>query len=50
MVPRDKDSDSVLVPSVNTDRCTGCGACEYLCPSRPFSAIFVNGREHHIIS
>ena len=35
---------------IDADKCTGCGACEYLCPSRPFSAIFVNGREHHIIS
>ena len=40
--------DGVAVPSVNTDRCIGCGACEYLCPSRPFSAIYVNGREVHI--
>lgn len=61
MVPRDgssrpesaneqetKDDESVvMVPAVNTDRCTGCGACEYLCPSRPFSAIFVQGRERH---
>ena len=43
MVPH----NDVLVPSVNTERCLGCGACEYLCPSRPFSAIFVQGRERH---
>ena len=40
---------AVLVPSVNTERCTGCGACEYLCPSRPFSAIYVQGRERHLV-
>lgn len=55
MVPRDKDADplspeTVMVPSVNTDHCLGCGACEYLCPSRPFSAIYVNGRERHLVN
>lgn len=51
MVPRDKDAApdaAVMVPSVNADRCIGCGACEYLCPSRPFSAIYVQGRERHV--
>ena len=43
----DREGSSVQVPAVNTDKCTGCGACEYLCPSRPFSAIYVNGRERH---
>ena len=27
--------------------CIGCGACENLCPSRPFSAIYVEGHEQH---
>lgn len=43
----DRGEGAVKVPSVNTDKCIGCGACEYLCPSRPFSAIYVNGREKH---
>ncbi|MBP5535759.1 MAG: 4Fe-4S binding protein [Bacteroidales bacterium] len=34
-------------PVVDESRCTGCGACEYLCPVRPFSAIYVEGREQH---
>ena len=43
----ERDGSEVKVPAVNTDKCIGCGACEYLCPSRPFSAIYVNGRERH---
>ena len=35
------------IPSVDTERCIGCGACENLCPSRPFSAIYVEGHERH---
>lgn len=35
------------VPSVNESRCLGCGACEYYCPARPMTAIYVEGREIH---
>ena len=35
-------------PSVCEHKCIGCGACENLCPSRPVSAITVNGRSTHI--
>lgn len=38
---------SVKIPVVNTERCIGCGACENLCPARPFSAIYVEGHEIH---
>ncbi len=34
--------------AVNEQRCIGCGACEYYCPVRPFSAIYVEGREVHV--
>lgn len=48
MVPSDPDrEDSPRIPVVNTERCIGCGACENLCPSRPFSAIYVEGHERH---
>lgn len=33
--------------AVNEMRCIGCGACEYYCPVRPFSAIYVEGYEVH---
>jgi len=36
-----------MIPVVNEERCIGCGACENLCPSRPFSAIYVEGHEVH---
>ena len=39
--------DSRKIPVVNTERCIGCGACENLCPSRPFSAIYVEGHIMH---
>lgn len=41
------DKDSLRIPTVNESRCIGCGACEYLCPSRPYSAIHVNGLVSH---
>ena len=48
MVPSDPDDEaSPYVPAVNENRCIGCGACENLCPARPFSAIYVEGHEVH---
>lgn len=48
MVPlREDDEKSPMVPTVNTQKCIGCGACENLCPARPFSAIYVEGHEMH---
>lgn len=48
MVASDPDNpDSVKIPVVNTAICIGCGACENLCPARPFSAIYVEGHENH---
>ena len=48
MIPIDaKNKDSLKIPAVNTERCIGCGACENLCPARPFSAIYVEGHEIH---
>ena len=48
MVPSNPDDEeSAYVPAVNESRCIGCGACENLCPARPFSAIYVEGHEVH---
>ena len=43
------DGRLVRVPAIDNERCIGCGECEYLCPARPFSAIYVEGNSmHHI--
>ena len=48
MVKKDPDADeSLMIPTVNEERCIGCGACENLCPARPFTAIHVEGHEVH---
>ena len=41
------DPDSVRIPTVMEERCIGCGACENLCPSEPYSAIHVDGLQVH---
>ena len=43
----ENDEESPSVPAINEAACIGCGACEYVCPSRPFSAIYVEGHEVH---
>ena len=48
MVPSEAGNPaSPKIPAVNVERCIGCGACENLCPARPFSAIYVEGNEVH---
>lgn len=47
ITPRGGDETTPKIPAVNTSRCIGCGACENLCPARPFSAIYVEGHERH---
>ena len=42
-----EDSNSMMIPTVNEERCIGCGACENLCPARPLTAIHVEGHEVH---
>ncbi|MFI3315985.1 MAG: 4Fe-4S dicluster domain-containing protein [Rikenellaceae bacterium] len=46
---KDKEKYGDLkIPTVQGSRCIGCGACENLCPARPFSAIYVEGLKKHI--
>jgi ferredoxin len=44
------NSNSLQIPVIDKELCIGCGACEYQCPARPFSAIYVEGNvKHHSI-
>lgn len=45
-----EEANSLKIPTVDKELCIGCGACENLCPARPFSAIYVEGHvRHHTI-
>ena len=44
----ENEETGLLFPVVAEEICTGCGACEHLCPVRPVSAITVNGRSQHV--
>ena len=49
MIDYEGPNGTVQVPAVDENKCIGCGACENLCPARPFSAIYVEGNiAHHI--
>ena len=41
------DKNSPRIPTVNEEKCIGCGACENHCPARPVAAIHVEGHEVH---
>ncbi|MDO5554244.1 MAG: 4Fe-4S binding protein [Planctomycetia bacterium] len=39
--------DGLTIPETNPALCIGCGACEYICPVRPYRAIHVKGNPVH---
>ena len=39
--------DGLTIPVVDTEKCIGCGGCEYICPTRPYKAIYVEGKSPH---
>lgn len=47
MVPFD-EKKSLYIPHVHEEVCIGCGACEYICPVRPHTAIVIQGLKKHI--
>ncbi len=41
------EGKTVHVPAIDREKCIGCGACQSVCPTRPVSAIQVEGHEVH---
>lgn len=39
--------DSLTIPEIDQAICVGCGGCEYVCPAKPWKAIFVEGLTAH---
>jgi ferredoxin len=39
--------DGLTLPHIEEDICVGCGGCEYVCPVRPYKAIYVEPNEVH---
>ena len=39
--------NGLTIPLIDVEICVGCGGCEYICPIRPFRAIFVEGNKIH---
>ncbi|MDR2627692.1 MAG: 4Fe-4S dicluster domain-containing protein [Dysgonamonadaceae bacterium] len=37
--------DGLTVPAIDSAICVGCGGCEYICPVRPHTAIYVEGHK-----
>jgi ferredoxin len=37
----------LTIPEINQEICVGCGGCEFICPSLPWKAIFVEGITTH---
>lgn len=35
--------DGLTIPKVDPEICVGCGGCEYVCPAKPYKAIYIEG-------
>lgn len=38
---------TLTIPEPDVELCVGCGGCEFICPARPFRAVYVEGRVVH---
>lgn len=43
-------SNGLKTPSIDINKCIGCGACEYICPTQPYRGIYVEGNAIHQFS
>jgi ferredoxin len=39
--------NGLTIPHIETSICVGCGGCEYVCPAKPYKAIYVEGIKTH---
>lgn len=39
--------NGLKIPTIDQNLCVGCGGCEYICPTRPYRAIYVVGNPVH---
>jgi len=42
--------DGLTIPETRKEICIGCGACEFACPVKPHTAIFVEGNNVHQVA
>ncbi len=42
--------EGLTIPETNEDICIGCGACEFACPVKPHTAIYVDGNKVHEVA
>ena len=42
--------ENLTIPETNTDICIGCGACEFACPVKPHTSIFIDGNKVHEVA
>ncbi|MDR3108424.1 MAG: 4Fe-4S binding protein [Planctomycetaceae bacterium] len=47
MVPYGEPEKALTIPVTKPELCIGCGGCEFICPVRPYRAIYVEGLEVH---
>lgn len=40
----------LTIPSINQAICVGCGACEFICPVRPYRAIYIEPNVTHQVA
>jgi len=50
MIPYGDPSKYLTIPEIRPELCVGCGACEFICPVRPYRAIYIEGNRVHQIA